>query len=231
MDEIKDENISRVIRVIRSSRRTLSLEVTRDGIVVVRAPSFLSTVKIQNFVAEKKSWIEKKRSLVKNHLASKKIFRYVPGEEYSFLGVNYPLIFVDKKKPNLVLTDRFEMAASKRKHAPQIFLRWYKERALLVISDLVKQYATRNQLVYRKIGISSARTRWGSCNSRGHLSFSWRLIMAPEKVVTYVVVHELAHLMHHNHSKRFWRFVEKMMPGYKTQRRWLKEHGHTLVLD
>ena len=79
------------------------------------------------------------------------------------------------------------------------------------------------------LSVRDPKTRWGSCSGRGNLSFSWRLLLAPEQVLEYVVVHELLHLREHNHSKRFWRLVEAAYPGWQEQARWLREHGQELL--
>jgi predicted metal-dependent hydrolase len=79
------------------------------------------------------------------------------------------------------------------------------------------------------VRISSARTRWGSCSSRGSLSFTWRLVMAPVEVVDYVIVHELAHLRVHNHSPEFWKEVARLMPDYAQRKQWLKDNGRLLI--
>ena len=81
---------------------------------------------------------------------------------------------------------------------------------------------------YHKITIRDQKTRWGSCSASGTLSFNFRLMMAPPRVLDYVVVHELCHLTHMNHSKEFWNMVESILPDYKEHRKWLKENGHTL---
>ncbi len=83
---------------------------------------------------------------------------------------------------------------------------------------------------YNSISIRDQKTRWGSCSGRGNLSFNWRLILAPPEILDYVVVHELCHLTHMNHSKEFWELVGKVLPDYKDRRKWLKENGHTLRL-
>ncbi len=83
---------------------------------------------------------------------------------------------------------------------------------------------------YKSIRITSARTRWGSCSSKGNLSFTWRLVMAPPQVIDYVVAHELAHLQVRNHSPAFWQKVKTIMPDYLQYRRWLDAHGHLLTL-
>ncbi len=83
---------------------------------------------------------------------------------------------------------------------------------------------------YNRITIRDQKTRWGSCSAKGTLSFNWRLMLAPPAVLDYVVIHELCHLTHMNHSKAFWALVESACPDYRTHRRWLKEHGQELVL-
>ncbi|MEZ3507038.1 MAG: M48 family metallopeptidase [Lachnospiraceae bacterium] len=83
---------------------------------------------------------------------------------------------------------------------------------------------------YNRITIRDQKTRWGSCSARGTLSFNWRLMLAPPSILDYVVIHELCHLTHMNHSAAFWQAVEKVCPDYRTARKWLKDHGQELVL-
>ena len=83
-------------------------------------------------------------------------------------------------------------------------------------------------VTYGRISIREQKTRWGSCSSAGNLNFNWRLIFAPEEVLDYVVVHELAHRKEMNHSKAFYAVVESVLPDYKSSRRWLREHGDSL---
>jgi predicted metal-dependent hydrolase len=101
-----------------------------------------------------------------------------------------------------------------------------KIRAL--VHKLASAEAPKLQVSYARITIRDQRTRWGSCSSTGTLSFSWRLALAPLDVVDYVVVHELCHLVELNHSRRFWRILERARPGYRDQRAWLDEHGWEL---
>ncbi len=84
---------------------------------------------------------------------------------------------------------------------------------------------------YTKITIRDQKTRWGSCSSSGTLSFNYRLMYAPPRVLDYVVVHELCHLTHMNHSKDFWNMVASIMPDYKSYRQWLKDHGRELNIE
>ena len=105
----------------------------------------------------------------------------------------------------------------------------HQSRAIAVISERVQLYAKQLGLSYRSIGIGSARTRWGSCSSMGNLRFNWALILAPERVLDYVVVHELTHLRQMNHSARFWAELGKVIPDYRQDETWLKTCGHQLI--
>lgn len=104
----------------------------------------------------------------------------------------------------------------------------YRDAAKEYIPKRVDYYHAFTGGRYTKITIRDQKTRWGSCSSNGTLSFSFRLMMAPPRVLDYVVVHELCHLTYMNHSKEFWNMVETILPDYKEHRKWLKENGHTL---
>lgn len=101
---------------------------------------------------------------------------------------------------------------------------WYREQAREVISRRVQLLSGRLGLCCKKLTVRGQRTRWGSCSRAGSLSFNWRLVMAPEPVIDYVVIHELTHLQRHDHSAEFWQLVSKRCPGWKEHKRWLRDH-------
>ena len=108
---------------------------------------------------------------------------------------------------------------------------WYKQTALDYITQRVNHYCQITGLTYQSIRVNEARTRWGSCGYKNTLNFTWRLIMAPPRVVDYVVIHELMHLKQKNHSSKFWAEVYQMVPDYKQDERWLKNNSHFLVWE
>jgi predicted metal-dependent hydrolase len=108
--------------------------------------------------------------------------------------------------------------------------RWYRRQARIEIAPRLDAAAAAVGREYAKLSIRDQRTRWGSCSSRGAMSFNWRLLLAPEAVLEYVVRHEAAHLAVMDHSPRFWAVMARLMPGYEVPRRWLRDHGATLVL-
>jgi len=107
--------------------------------------------------------------------------------------------------------------------------RWYREEARRHIAAAVAGESRRLGVRPGRIGIRDPRTRWGSCSARGNLSFSWRLVIAPAEVLEYVVVHELCHLRELNHSKRFYRLLDELRPGWRAQSAWLRDFGQELL--
>lgn len=112
----------------------------------------------------------------------------------------------------------------------QTFEKRYRNAARDTFTRRVAYYHQLTGGNYTSITIRDQKSRWGSCSSRGTLSFNYRLIFAPQRVLDYVVVHELCHLTHMNHSKNFWHMVEKILPEYKESKKWLREHGQELNL-
>lgn len=108
--------------------------------------------------------------------------------------------------------------------------RWYRRRARLEIAPRLDRASARAGTPYRDLTIRAQRTRWASCSATGRMSFNWRLLLAPESVLDYVVWHEVCHLQVLDHSPRFWALVARHWPRYAEDREWLRRHGATLVL-
>ncbi|MBM3153062.1 MAG: M48 family metallopeptidase [Chloroflexi bacterium] len=217
-------------RLVRARRKTIALVVEPGGRLTVRAPLHMADAHIRQFVEAHTDWIVKAQA--KARLVSPpQPKQFTDGETFLYLGKSYPLTLVPRQRPSLTF-DRsaFRLAQSALPKAQEAFTRWYKQQALAVFTDRVDALAKQFGFRYERIRISSARTRWGSCSSKGALSFTWRLVMAPPEVVDYVVIHELVHTKVRNHSKTFWARVGELMPGYKTHVRWLKQNGNTLTL-
>jgi predicted metal-dependent hydrolase len=224
------QNNIQIDQIIRSQRRTIALEVKRDGSLIVRAPKITPRGQIEELVKSKERWIRKKQELLKQQSLEAPAKKFIPGEQFQYLGEPYALEVVEGQVTPLILDDKFNLAAKSQHNALPVFTNWYRKHASLVIKAIVANRAQQNGFTYARIRITNARTRWGSCGSKGSLNFTWRLIMAPWEVIDYVVVHEMVHLQVRNHSKAFWSKVGKLMPDYQLHRVWLKENGHLLIL-
>jgi predicted metal-dependent hydrolase len=221
----------KIDRLIRSSRRTLALIVELDGSVTVRAPRRTSQKVIEAFVAEKADWIAKKQAQAKQLAAARLELEknYQPGETHLYLGTAYPLQRPTGDGCQVDFDgDRFALPAGCPDPAAA-FEQWYRRAAQVLLRERVDALAAAHGYTVQRVRITGARTRWGSCSSTGSLNFSWRLVQAPPGVIDYVVIHELVHLEHRNHSKAFWGRVAELQPDYGTRRAWLRQHGGGLV--
>ena len=169
--------------LIRSSRKTISIQLSPTGEVVVRAPNRMPKRDIERFVDSKRGWIE-------GHL------RKLP-----------------EAQPKLTDTELRELA----RHAKE------------VLPEIAAYYAPLVGVDYGRITIRAQRTRWGSCSAQGNLNFNCLLMLTPDNVMEYVVVHELCHRKEMNHSPKFWAEVERVLPNYRESKRWLKENGPGLI--
>ncbi|PKO08242.1 MAG: M48 family peptidase [Chloroflexi bacterium HGW-Chloroflexi-2] len=221
----------KIDEVVRSRRKTIALVVQPDGRLVVRAPLRVSQKIIDAFVISKADWIEKSRQ---SQVARRKFFpkrSFASGELFWYLGKQYPIKVVKSQRPVFQFQLGFSLDENALPQAKKQFEKWYRDQARLYLNERVVHYARLYNFHYQKIRVSSARTRWGSCSARGTLSFTWRLIMSPPEIIDYVVIHELAHTIHHNHSPQFWGLVGSILPDYAEKRKWLKHNSHLFHWD
>ena len=219
----------KIDKLIRSRRKTIGLQITNDARLIVRAPFFASENLIHKLIRSKESWIIAKQDYFKQRQNKILIRKFVPGEEYLFLGQSYPLVVVENLPKAVVLDNSLMISQMVLDNAREHLECWYKAQALEHITQRVEHYAQITGLKYKSIRINNAKTRWGSCGYKDTLNFTWRLVMAPARVVDYVIIHELMHLKQKNHSHKFWAEVAKIIPDYKQDERWLKQNGHLFV--
>jgi len=221
--------------VVRSKKRTktLMLKIERDGSVVMHVPYHTSEPDIQQFFQAKLPWVEKKLGEKERILgATNKPIRFVPGEKFLYLGQRYPLEYRESKgrRAHLALSHGvFYLDEACAGQGRELFISWYKERAREIFDERVRHYSKQLRLFPKEVGVTSAKSRYGSCSPENKLSFSFRLVMAPYPMIDYVIVHELAHIKIKNHSRRFWMYMEEAMPEYGRYKKWLKENS--LLLD
>jgi len=221
--------------LIRSKKRkrTLSLRIDDDGRVIVQVPYRTPEKDVTAFVRSRQAWIEKNLALYRQRSREcGKPRRFVSGDTFLYLYDTYPLEVCDRGKgrPLALVHGSFQLDRGSHEKARELFVKWYAGRAREIISERVDHYRRQLGLPPIEVRITGAQSRYGSCSADNRLSFSWRLIMAPYPVIDYVIIHEIAHIKHKNHSKRFWDFVESVMPDYRQRRHWLNENNHLLML-
>ncbi len=217
--------------IIRTRRKSIALIVQRDGRLTVRAPLRVSQRSIVDFVQQNYAWVEKQRQKMKSLPPANVVHTFSEGEEFLYLGQAFSLQIKLNQRPVLVLNSHFLLDKDKQAQAKTLFEKWYKAQAACLFSERAFQLAQQHNFSFKKLRITSAKTRWGSCSSRGSINFSWRLVMAPLDVIDYVIIHELVHTVAPNHSPIFWKRVEQLVPDYKLRRKWLKLNGHLLTLE
>ena len=212
-----------ITTIVRTKRKTISFVVNDKGELIVRAPLKTPVAVIEDLVQKKSSWIHKKQAEMAERNKRHSIREFREGEEVMYLGAPLRLLFDRNMQEVIHIDDRliipWEIADNK-----QAVVNWYKAQARDVIGERLQHYASLTGLKYQAFKITGAARRWGSCSSKGSLNFSWRLIMCPLSAVDYVVVHELSHLEHLNHSKEFWQKVKSVLPHYQAQRKWLADN-------
>jgi len=217
--------------IIRSSRKTFSLEVSNDAKLTVRAPHRATLEEIRNLVQRKRSWIIRTKKRVLERLDTKPPKLFSEGEEFFFLGGAYPLfLYNDAPCPFMFIDGRFILKKEHAGEAKELFIDWYKKQARTIIKKRSHMHANVAGFRFSRVRITGAEKRWGSCSRKGNLNFSWRLVLAPIDIIDYVIIHELSHLKHQNHSREFWETVSRLCPDYKKRRKWLKDNGYKLSL-
>lgn len=213
--------------VRRSSRRTtMEIIVDRGGELIISAPEVAPEHLLVEFIREKRFWIYSKiaeKERLQQPVGTKE---FVNGEGFLYLGRSYRLLLVEESDTPLQLkAGRFRLARSETLCGRECFVQWYRERGLIWLSRRLARWASRMGVKPTEIRVQDLGFRWGSCGKSGSVNFHWATLLFPPPVIDYVIVHELAHLVEPDHSKKFWNLVAKTLPEYEHRKTWLAERG------
>jgi len=216
--------------IIYSNRKTIAIEVKPGGRVIVRAPKGTRRANIEQFVHKKSGWILQAKARLAAVPAENPNQQFHNGADVLYLGKVWRLIHTPKVTRGLVFDPRqgFLLQEGRLEAAPGFLKGFYREETRRLVKVYIEKHADRWGLIPTSVRITSAMTRWGSCSGKNGLNFSYRLAMLPLEAIEYVVVHELAHIRHHNHSAAFWNYLGQMLPDYQQRRQWLKQNGRKL---
>ena len=210
----------------RSQRKTLSIYLERDGSICVLAPEGFTDEMIQDIVRQK-SYQLYKYLAEREELTATRTFREIAsGESFLYLGRNYRLRFIDEQNVPLRLKDGyFLLRRQDQGRAQEVFKEFYRQKGQQRIADRVNYFKQVMGVDTATIRVMELQNRWASCSANGDLNFHWKCMMAPLTILDYIIVHEMAHLRHDNHSEAFWNEVDKILPDYRERKTWLRFNG------
>jgi predicted metal-dependent hydrolase len=218
--------------IVKRSRRRSSITFTIDEHGLrVGAPWQASRGAIENLLRKHDAWVLKKLAEWQARRASPR--RWEEGEVLMLLGQPLRLTLVHEDEEIRVDGERLVVCPAASQHAGRTekqVIDWLRRQALLCFRERIAQFCPVLEVPEPAISLSDARTRWGSCHIGGRIRLNWRLIQMPLRLIDYVVAHELAHLREMNHSPRFWKTVERMMPEYAQRRAEIRVEGHRYLL-
>lgn len=212
----------------RSDRKTASIYIERDGKVSVLVPTTLDDSQIEELLESKRRWIYSGLAEWQDLNATRVQREFVSGEGFLYLGRSYRLQIVEEQDVPLKLKDGYFCLRSsdgKGGDGFSVFKEFYRDKGRQRIPERVELYQDQIGARPELIRVCELQNRWASCSPNGTLSFHWKCMMAPLTVLDYVVVHELAHLTHPNHTEAFWNEVDKLLPDYRERKEWLRANG------
>ncbi len=217
----RNSRARRFILRINESRREVSLTI----------PDKSSEKAALDFLNRNHDWVKQRLDKLPDNAP------FINGAVIPLRGTPHEIHFVNKNSNNEIVrvirgftnddTSKLFVAGLKN-HAPRRLRDWLKKQAKIDLKKRVDYHAARLELTPKRLSVRDQKSRWGSCSSTGALAFSWRLILAPEKVLDYVAAHEVAHLEEMNHGPNFWKLVKQTMPDYERAQDWLRVHGASL---
>ncbi len=214
-------------KIIRSVRKSISLQVNSKGELIVKAPHFVPEKFISDFIKQKQDWIE--QSIEKVNSKKSPVRSYQEGEEFLYLGQSYKLHFGNFTK--ITAEDgQLNVPTIMQFRIQKELNNWYINQANKIITEQTEYFSQKMGVKYKGLRFSDTSSKWGSCFPDNSLQFNWRLIMAPLMVLNYVVIHELAHTIEKNHGVKFWGRVSNMTPAYKQHSKWLNKNKHLLFI-
>jgi len=215
----------------RNNRKTGSIYVERDGQITVLVPRKTTKAEVEEILEQKRKWIYTALAEWEDLNATRVAREFVNGEGFLYLGRSYRLRLVDEQDEALLLKGGyFCLCRNKNGRPAETFKNFYRDKGLSKISERIGYYQDKMGVDVQDVRVIELQNRWASCTKKGTLNFHWKCIMAPLTIVDYIIVHELAHLIHSNHSPAFWSEVEKVIPDYRERKEWLRKNGAGMTI-
>ena len=228
-------NVSLEMQIERTKRRrTISLQV-KDNKLIIKVPRTVSRKNLDELIQRKQKWI-KQRAILDFEEQNLRNRKFIDNEKFYFRGNQYHLYLILGIKEEVKIVDDLLLVTCKdnksihSKNVKSLIEGFYLSEAAKILNTRTYEFAKKMKVQPSGITIKNYVSKWGSCTSRNKISYNWRIIMAPDCIVDYLIIHELCHIIEHNHSKNFWHHVGIYCEDFQKKRKWLRENGHTLVL-
>ena len=235
MIAIPNELYGLKVEVLRSKRKTSALHIVGKELQI-RVPNRLRDRKIVEILEIKQRWIRDKAIKLQNQTPMKER-EFISGESFYLFGRNLKLKVLEGREVGTKLIDNYltttvrssEIGDLRKFRIKTYIEKWYIQLANTILTEKVLNYSEIIKVSPREIKVRNYKSRWGSCDNKGRLTFNFHLIKAAHPIIDYVVIHELCHMIQPNHSKSFWNEVAKYDPSYSRNKKWLKENGNFLI--
>ncbi len=216
---------------VSEKRRTVGITVERDATITAVVPSALDEAKLAKVITAKGPWLHKKLRERAETGAPRPPREYVSGEGFPYLGRSYRLLIVDESPmPVQLIRGRLQLRRDSLGDAAALLVRWYRKAGEPWLRKRVAPWAQRMSVEVTNLRVLPLGFRWGSCSADGKVNIHWATLQLSPDLIDYVLVHELAHVRHRDHGTKFWRAVDRAMPGWEARRTHLRQAGPDLWL-
>lgn len=215
-------------RITRSKRKSISVFIERDGVVHLRVPEEISKEELDSAIETKRVWIYKNLTKWEHLNANKKVRSAEAGENYPYLGSELRLEYVDDDsiKENVICQDeRLLIRRSLKTKAEGSIRAFYRKEGYKILPARIEQLEEKLGVKTKTLRILELGYRWASISEDTGLNVHWKCMMAPLKIIDYILAHELSHLIIPDHSQEFWNTLDKVMPDYRERKDWLAVNG------
>ncbi|CZR96945.1 MULTISPECIES: M48 family metallopeptidase [Clostridioides] len=230
--------------LLYKDRKNISIKIDSFGKIIVTSPPKISKKIIKDIIIEKGDWILKKSEKYKNREESYRQRMFINGEKFLYLGKEYYLVIKEMlddcvSKSNCTINLDESQIIIQTNDTSKDFIRtslkeWYKtesQRIVLERIDFLKSTCEiMKQLIPKSVKVKEQKKRWGSCTSQKNIYINSKISMARLDVIDYIIIHEFSHLIHMNHSKKFYDLVKSIMPDYREKENWLKINGYKIII-
>ena len=234
-ERVRIGNVNLEMIIERTKRKkTISMRV-KDNKLIIKAPRTVSRKNLDEVIQRKQKWI-KQRAILDFEEQNLRNRKFIDNENFYFRGNQYRLSLILGIKEEVKIVGGLLLVTCKddrsidRKNVRSLIKDFYVSESVKILNTRTNKFAKKMKVKPMGITVKNYVSKWGSCTSKNKISYNWRIIMAPNCIVDYLIIHELCHIIEHNHSKNFWHHVGTYCEDFQEKRKWLRENGHKLVL-